>query len=58
MGAIDLLVDEVGSRLGLANADARSLLNSVLSLIQEQNGLSGFLDRFCKAASRMRCRAG
>ncbi|HXY47828.1 MAG TPA: OmpA family protein [Terriglobales bacterium] len=48
MGAIDLLVDEVGSRFGLTSAKAGSLLTSVLSLMQEQNGFSGFLDRFRK----------
>ena len=49
MGAIDLLVDEVGSRFGMNNAKAGSLLTAVLSLIQDQNGLGGFLERFRNA---------
>ena len=48
MGAIDLLIDEVGDRFGFGNATGRSLVSSLLSLIQDQ-GLTGFLDRFRRA---------
>jgi outer membrane protein OmpA-like peptidoglycan-associated protein/uncharacterized protein YidB (DUF937 family) len=49
MGAINLLVDEVGDRFGVNHGKAESLLTSLLSFVQEQNGLSGFLDRFRRA---------
>ena len=50
MGAIDMLVNEVGSQFGITNDKAGSLLTSLLGLIQQQNGgLSGFLDRFRQA---------
>jgi outer membrane protein OmpA-like peptidoglycan-associated protein/uncharacterized protein YidB (DUF937 family) len=48
MGSIDLLIDEVGDRFGFGNATGRSLVSSLLSLIQD-HGLTGFLDRFRRA---------
>jgi len=48
MGAIDLLIDEVGDRFGFGSATGRSLVSSLLSLIQD-HGLTGFLDRFRRA---------
>ncbi len=50
MGAIDMLVNEVGSQVGINHDKAGSLLTALLGFIQEQNGgLSGFLDRFRRA---------
>lgn len=49
MGAIDLLVDEVGDKFGFGSTTAKSLVSSLLSIIQEHNGLNGFLDRFRRA---------
>jgi outer membrane protein OmpA-like peptidoglycan-associated protein/uncharacterized protein YidB (DUF937 family) len=50
MGAIDMLVNEVGSQFGINRDKAGSLLTALLGFIQEQNGgLSGFLDRFRRA---------
>jgi len=50
MGAIDMLVNEVGSQFGIPQEKAGSLLTALLGLIQQQSGgLSGFLDRFRQA---------
>ena len=50
MGAMDLLVNEVGSRFGMTGDRAGSLLTALLSLIQEQSGgLNGFLEKFRRA---------
>jgi outer membrane protein OmpA-like peptidoglycan-associated protein/uncharacterized protein YidB (DUF937 family) len=50
MGAIDMLVNDVGSQFGINRDKAGSLLTALLGFIQEQSGgLSGFLDRFRRA---------
>ena len=47
MGALDLLIDEVGTRFAIGDTKAGSLLSGLLALInQQKGGLSGLLDRF------------
>ena len=47
MGALDSVVDDVGSRFGIGTSSAGSLLSGLLSLItQQSSGLGRFLDRF------------
>lgn len=50
MGALDAVLNETESRLGLTSSKASSLLSSFLAMLNEQaGGLSGFLDRFRRA---------
>ena len=50
MGALDMVLSEVESKFGLSGGKATSLLSSLLSLINDQNGgLSDLLDRFKRA---------
>jgi len=50
MGALDSVLTDVGSQLGISSNSAGSLLSGVLSLInQDAGGIGGFLDRFRRA---------
>jgi outer membrane protein OmpA-like peptidoglycan-associated protein/uncharacterized protein YidB (DUF937 family) len=50
MGALDSVLTDVGSQLGISTSSAGALMSGLLSLInQDAGGLSGFLDRFRRA---------
>ena len=50
MGVLDAMLNEAGSRLGIGNSSASSVLAGLLSFInQDDGGLSGFLNRFRRA---------
>src|SRR6476646_8615878 len=52
MGVLDAVMNETGSELGISTNSSRSVLSSLLSFInQEDGGLGGFLDRFRRAGS-------
>jgi outer membrane protein OmpA-like peptidoglycan-associated protein/uncharacterized protein YidB (DUF937 family) len=49
MGALDAVVNEVGSEFGIGSSSAGSVLSGILSFIQDGGGVGSFLERFRRA---------
>src|SRR5580692_6076719 len=50
MGTLDLVLNEVESKFGIPDANAKSLLSGLLALINQQaRGVAGLLDRIRQA---------
>lgn len=50
MGVLDAVLTDTGNQLGISNTSVGSVLSGLLSYIsQEENGVTGFLDRFRRA---------